>query len=507
MRPSAEVSRPHNSRAQHVPNRSDPGRSARARRGSRRSRAAVKAVVRRKAQLSRPAVLLTSAALLLPGVACAQAAPGSTAPALTSDSGLDLSGSVRLRYETIDNQARRGFNRNDDLFSMRTILSAHYRTGPVWLVADLYDSRAYLADRGTPVTANEVNTLEVVQAYIGVEMAGAFGRGTSLALQGGRFTLNIGSRRLVAADDYRNTTNDYTGLRADVAGKSGLNGTFIYVLPQVRLPDDLDSLLDNKPRMDRENFDQVLWGGAVSRANTIFGALAELSFYHFGERDAPGRPTLNRSLNSAGGRIIRVAKAGAFDFEVEAIYQFGHIRGSLAATAPGLDVSASFAHANAGYTFAGGWKPRVAIEFDRASGDGPGGSYGRFDTLFGMRRSDLAPSGLYGAVGRANILAPGIRVEAVPSKRVDWFVAYKLIWLADRTDAFSYSGVRDPSGRSGSFAGRQLDARIRYWLIQDRLRLELDGVWLTKGRFLREAPNAPPGGDTKYLSANFTTFF
>jgi hypothetical protein len=342
---------------------------------------------------------------------------------------------------------------------------------------------------------------------VAVDMAGAFGRGTSLSLQGGRFMLSIGSRRLVAADDYRNTTNGYAGLRADVAGNGGLHGTFIYVLPQVRRPEDLDSLLNNKPGRDRENFEQVLWGGTVSRAKTVFGALAELSFYHFGERDAPGRPSRNRSLNTGGGRIFRDAQTGAFDYEVEALYQFGHIRGSLAATAPRLDVSASFVHAEAGYTFAGDWKPHVSIEFDRASGDGPGESYGRFDTLFGMRRSDLAPAGLYSAVGRANILTPGIRVEAVPGKMVDWFVSYRLMWLAGRTDAFSFTGVRDPGGRSGSFAGRQLDARIRYWLIQDRLRLELDGIWLAKGRFLRDAPNAPPGGDTKYLSANLTASF
>jgi hypothetical protein len=423
------------------------------------------------------------------------------------DPGLDLSGSMRLRYETIDGQARTGFNSSDDLLNLRTILTAEYRTGPVKLVAELYDSRARLADRRTPLTTGEVNTLELVQAYAAVEAKDAFGDGTSLTLQGGRFLLNIGSRRLVAADDYRNTTNSYTGLRADIADRNGLRGTFIYVLPQVRLPDDLAALLDNKPHIDRESFDQVLWGGTVSRAKTIGNAMAELSFYHLGERDAPGRPSRDRSLDTVGGRVIRDPKPGKLDYEVEAFYQFGHISRGLAATAPRLDVGASFVHADLGYTFAGGWKPRVSIEFDRASGDAPAGSYGRFDTLFGMRRADLAPAGLYNAVGRANIATPGLRVEAVPSKALDWFIGYRLMWLAGRTDAFSTTGVRDASGKSGSFAGHQLDARLRYWLIQDRLRFEADGVWLAKGRFLRDAPNAPPPRDTKYLSLNVTANF
>jgi hypothetical protein len=170
-------------------------------------------------------------------------------------------------------------------------------------------------------------------------------------------------------------------------------------------------------------------------------------------------------------------------------------------------VSASFVHAEIGYTCSGGWKPHVSIEFDRASGDGPGGSYGRFDTLFGMRRADLAPSGLYNAIGRANIVTPGLRVEAVPSKAVDWMMSYRPMWLADRTDAFSTTGVRDATGRSGNFAGHQIDARLRYWLVRDRLRYEIDGVWLAKGRFLRDAPNAPPPRDTTYVSVNLTASF
>src|SRR3546814_15575078 len=59
---------------------------------------------------------------------------------------------------------------------------------------------------------------------------------------------------------------------------------------------------------------------------------------------------------------------------------------------------------DAGYSFGGSWKPRLSLEFDRASGDRRGGRQGRFDTLFGMRRADLAPAGLYNALARTNIV-------------------------------------------------------------------------------------------------------
>lgn len=65
---------------------------------------------------------------------------------------------------------------------------------------------------------------------------------------------------------------------------------------------------------------------------------------------------------------------------------------------------------------------RISAEFDFASGDRSGPGYQRFDTLFGMRRADLAPAGIYNAIGRANILTPGIRAEVALGKRLDGFV-------------------------------------------------------------------------------------
>ena len=122
-----------------------------------------------------------------------------------------------------------------------------------------------------------------------------------------------------------------------------------------------------------------------------------------------------------------------------------------------------------------------------------------------MRRLDLAPSGLYNTISRRNLISPGVRLEAVPSAKSELMVSYRLFWLAARQDAFSSSGVRDPSGRSGSFAGHQLDARLRYRLAP-KIRLEADLVLLAKRRLLREL-NAPPGSWIRYGSLNATFLF
>jgi hypothetical protein len=418
-----------------------------------------------------------------------------------------MSGSVRARYETLDGQPRVGLRDEDEQLALRSTFFAEYDPGTVRIGAELYDSRAWLDRPGSAISANEVNALELVQAYAAADWEGPFGQGSRAGIQVGRMTLNLGSRRLVAADDYRNTTNSYTGLKADVRTRGGVTATAVYVLPQIRLPDDLPSVLDADVEWDRESFDLQLWGGLVTRPSTLAGATLEVGYFGLLERDWAGHPTRNRDLDTFSARLIRDPKAGAVDFELEGFYQTGEVRTGTAAAAPKQDVGAWFVHADAGYLFPGKAKLRLSVEYDRASGDAPGGKYGRFDTLFGMRRADLAPAGIYNAIGRANISTPGARAEIAPSSRWDAFAAYRAMWLAERTDAFSTTGVRDASGASGNFAGHQLEGRVRYWVVPNFLRAEVNALWLAKGRFLDTAPNAPQTGDTHYLATALTATF
>jgi hypothetical protein len=431
-----------------------------------------------------------------------------SATPVRAEDGFKFSGSSRVRYETIDGQARPGFNSSDALVNFRTILTAQYDSGGLHAVAEIYDSRAYGYRSGTPVSTNEADALEPVQAYLSGDIADPFGADTKITLTAGRMMLNVASRRLVAADDYRNTTNGYTGVIADIHGPDGWKSTLMYMLPQERLPDDPQRMRDTVIRLDKESFDLVLWGGVVSKDNALGSAMAEVTYYRFDERDAASSPTRDRALNTFGARLILEPHVGQFDYEIETFFQTGQISASTAPGAAILPVGASFNHVDVGYTFDDSAKTRLSFEVDRASGDKPGGGYGRFDTLFGMRRADFAPSGLYATVGRANLASPGFRIEATPSKRLDWMATYHALWLDDARDSFSTSSVRDPTGRSGAFAGHQVEGRIRYWLMPALFRLEFDGVLLDKGRFLHDAPNTPKTGDwTTYLSFNATVVF
>ena len=443
--------------------------------------------------------------LILVAAGAASAAPAQ-APAQAGDE-LRLSGSARIRYETIEGQARAGFVAAESLVNLRTILTARYGSGPVKAVAELFDSRVYSPGPRSAVSTNEVNALELVQAHVTAEFGAAPGAGVRGTVQAGRFLMALGSRRLVAADDYRNTTNSFTGVRGDLQLPGGYAATLFYTLPQVRLPDDLDGLRRNRRQTDRESFDLRLFGAVLSMPLARDRVMLTGQYHRLDERDAPGLATRNRHLDTLGVQLFRAPAAGVVDFDVEAIGQRGSIRASAAPGAAARPVRAGFVHAEAGYQFAGKWAPHVALEYDVASGDKGGRTHRRFDTLFGMRRGDFAPSGIYATTGRANISTIGFRVDVARSKRFDAFLSIKELWLASRRDAFSTTGVRDASGRSGRHAGRQLDARMRWFAIPAKLQLEADMVLLDKGRFLRTAPNAPRNGDTTYLSLNATAFF
>jgi hypothetical protein len=446
-----------------------------------------------------------AAAAILAGIAAVALTPG---PALAEDATDGLTGSVnmRVRYEALDGQPRAGFRSDDHLLSMRTIAALQYSQGDFRIGGEIDDSRAYLTEPGGSVGAKIVNVFEPVQLYVAMDFSEPFGPDSSAGVKIGRQRLDVGSRRLIASADYRNTTNAYDGIVAN-ASRGHLDAMLFYVLPLTQLPSDLESVLDNKFALDRESFDLRLWGGYLARRDSFAGASVEAGFYRLDENDSPSLATANRHLSTMSLRFYRGPKGGAGDFDLEGAWQTGHTRVSTSPDAVRRDVDAGMFHAHVGYTFVGPARARLSAGYDYVSGDHGGGDYNRFDQLYGARRSDFGPSGIYGAVGRANISSPYVRAEVAPGSRFDAMASFRPMWLASRTDSFSTTGVRDASGNSGNFAGDQLEGRLRYWLVPTWLRAEVDFALLAKGRFLRVAPNAPDAGDTHYIATAITVGF
>ncbi|SNT08865.1 alginate export family protein [Sphingopyxis indica] len=453
--------------------------------------------------------LVGTALFALPAAAQDKAStePWTLQQALGDPEGLTVSGSARIRYETLSNQFRPGLDKNDDLISLRTSLFAEYDTGPIRIGGELIDARAYDDDPGSSVGTGEVNALELVQAYLGADLGDALGRGTTASLDAGRFVLNLGSRRLVGRNNFRNTTNAFTGAKFEFGGAGKEQLTLFYTYPQQRLPSDKPSILDNEVKWDHEGDDLIFWGGFFNKPKFFGSTNLDLFFYALDEDDRPSRATRDRKLFTPGVRLFRDPAPGAIDYEFEYAYQFGDISASSAAGAAKLDVSAQFLHAELGYQFDGAWKPRLAVEYDLATGDDAGRKFGRFDSLYGPRRFDYGPTGIYGPLGRNNISSPGLRLEVKPDKRWDGFIFYRAAWLDSATDSFASTGVRDATGASSRLGGHQIEARARYWVVPKFLRLDFGGAVLFQGRFLRNAPNSNDFGDTIYSYADLTATF
>lgn len=457
--------------------------------------------------MTRKAILVAAACAGLMVSAPSAARQGPIANAIGAPDDLSISATVRTRVEGIDGQFRPVAARSDAMLSVRSTLAAEYDAGPLRFGGEMWDARAYGEAASSSITTSDVNALEVVQAYARVEI-GNWAKGASTGrglLTAGRFTMDIGSRRLVARNRFRQTTNGFTGANLEWTGRGGARLQAFWTMPQIRRPDDAQGLRDNRVQRDLETT-AVQFFGAHATLPHVLGGTLEGYGYRLAERDGADRPTRNRRLWTAGSRLFAQPAAGKWDHDLEAAYQFGTTRRSNGAgDLNDLDVAAWFVHAEAGFSFVHGWKPRIAALFDAASGDGGrAGRFGRFDTLYGARRFDFGPTALLGALQRTNIISPGLRLEVAPSQRTDGMIAWRSMWLENSRDTFATTGVRDATGRSGRFAGHQAEARLRHWIVPGLLQAETGAALLLKRGVLRNAPNAPPTGNTVYGYVDLT---
>lgn len=433
------------------------------------------------------------------------AAPAADAP----DDRLTVDAAVRVRVETMDGQFRPNIAASDTLVTIRSTLAASYDLGGVRIGGEILDTRAYGENKRSSLDGKDEDALEPLQAYVAVDVPGLGGKGDKAVVTAGRFTMDIGSERLVARTDYANVHQSYLGAMFDWRSKGKDRIVAFWTRPFSTLPTDTQDIHDNHVQLDRASHSTQFFGASATKASLVHNISAETYVYRLVEHDLGNQPTRDRHITTYGVRLRRAPKPATIDFELEGMLQRGHARATTSASdRRDLEVRASYVHAEAGWTQKAKWTPRIALQFDLGSGDGRNTQqYGRFDSLFGARRFDISPSGLYGPGSRSNIASPAVRAEMKPSKRLDLSITTRGLWLADRTDSFGATGVRDRTGKSGNYAGTQIELRARRTLIPNRLKMDVGADLLKKGRFLKDAPNAPRTGDTHYgyveLSATF----
>jgi len=393
----------------------------------------------------------------------------------------------RSRYETLDNRFRLGETGSDQQLAQRTRVrvSSNRILKPVGFLFEFEDARVHLDDSGSTVTNNHVNEHDILQLYASVPMDRILRLPGTLYI--GRQSFDLGSRRLFARNRFRNTTNAFDGFRWTMGNeKAWLLHAFVFQ-PVLRRMDQLDT----------RDHGAYFWGAFLSTARAP-RFMSE--FYYFAlHENRPLPAALNRRCSTFGTRFYRDPGAGAVSFELEAALQLGKLGSS--------DHLAHLEHVSADYSWNAPWRPMITARFDYASGDHDpnDGRIDTFDPLFGARRWEYGPTGIYGAWSRANFSSPGWALELNPTKKSLIALAMRWSWLAQARDPWAGTKLRDTTGAAGSCLGSQFELRLRH-SFTNGFRTDIGYVRFCKGSYLERVPGSPGTRDSNYFyaEANFS---
>ena len=393
---------------------------------------------------------------------------------------LRVSGSHRTRFESLNGQFRANNalrNTEDQVFN-RSIIRVDYTRDGWGATVEGLDGRAFGTAANSFANTTTVNTFDVLQANASYRTGGH-------KVTIGRYTMDVGSRRLVARNKYRNTINSFGGVRWDYKNSDrGYEAGAFWSMPTIRRPSDRMMLVDNEHDWDRQSTDYQFWGAhATKRIDE--GSTGQV--YFFGLDDTRGNR--DDQIYTVGGRYFRPSRPGHFFGEFEAAHQFGD-------TGP-WNINAQFYHGSVGYTCDCEMQPSVRIACDIATGNDGGGEFSRFNTLFGARRFEYGPTGIYGAIGRRNIVSPEIRFTIKPTPTTWVMVGWRDIQLETGSDDWVEAGDGSGQGRS---VGQQTECRLRWEPCKSNMRFEIGGAYLAGGRF-RDTSTANRSSDTRYFFA------
>ncbi len=398
----------------------------------------------------------------------------------------------RTRYETFDVPWQKGQTGGQHQIPLQTVLwleanFAGFRAG-----FEFWDARQFGAEPTYTLNNTMVNVADFTQIYGAYATQNFADTGLGFEAIAGRQTMEFGSRRLVARNVFRNTTNSFTGLKLRLReGTGAWQVSTFATMPVVRLPEDKAQLLNNDWAWDQEQEGTVFTGIFGETQALPLGIKGELYLYYLSESTSSTR---NRQLFTPGFRIFRNPTKGEFDFEGESIAQVGRSR--VNAASKQLDHEAFMEHIQFGYTFDLPWDPRFVMQYDYATGgtNSDGTTTNSFDTLYGARRFEYGPTGIWGPFARNNINSPGTRLHVVPHRDVTGFLGYRAWWMADSKALWQPANLVDPTGKAGDFMGHTVEVAIR-WDAHDNIALEGGWQYLIKGNFARNAPGAPTNHD------------
>jgi hypothetical protein len=398
---------------------------------------------------------------------------------------IDLGLENRTRFESYDHPWRESQAIGNGQTDPQILLRSRVRFGlgghgPVRFLFEGQDARAYLNNNPGDFRDNTtVNEFDILQLLGSLTVNNVFGSGLRTDVHFGRMTMDVGRRRLIARNDFRNTVNSFDGLHWQISQGHTWRLRAFLVEPVIR----------SEVQLDEQGSKSLFWGSYFeSRHFPWF----QVDAYYLGLNDKRVANVANhRTYSTFGGRLYKDPKPGEPDYEIETSWQIG-TRGET-------DHFAYFQHLDLGYTLNIPWTPRLLFHYDYASGDRqPGDSQDAgFDTLFGARRWEYGPTGIWGPFFRTNLHSPGWRLIITPAPGWTVQVKHRVWHLAQSKDFFGSSGLRDATGQAGTSLGHDVELRAQ-WTLNANLDFDAGYVHWFKGSYFDRLPASaglPAGGN------------
>ncbi|WP_457797369.1 alginate export family protein [Methylocystis sp. S23] len=353
------------------------------------------------------------------------------------------------------------------LLRTRAYIGVQNILDPFRFVVEFQDSRAL--NSIYEYQGQEINETELLSGYGELYFKDAFGkddRGNDrpLMARAGRFHFEILDRRLIAENEFRNTTNNFEGFRVKIGKKDNDWDLDSFVMrPVIRYP----------YQFDRPDWQTWVYGSVLSVRR--WSEYATIQPYFLGRKqfadwlNPSNALKLPRETYAPGVRIYGVL--GNFDYDFDINKQFGYagefaaIGANTTAVQRTVQLDAIAYGIEAGYTFSDHpWKPRISAVYTYGSGNkSPFDSVTQnFDIFYGFNQ----PFSRNDYMAWNNMKAPKARLEFSPVKNLLIDTAFGAYWLASAANPWERANLSAPLGNRGTFMGTEFDFRARYKLSQ-----------------------------------------
>ena len=432
---------------------------------------------------------------------------------------LDIGLEYRARYESRENDFRRAKENIDDPILLRTRAYVGLKNilDPFRFAVEVQDSRRNNSDYSRNNDTRDIDRADFLQAYLELYYKDSIfgkddlGNSRPFWIRGGRLAWEAVDRRLIARNEWRNTTNTFQGVRANIGEKKNDWQLEVFaVQPVQRFTTQLDQV-DHSQK----------FYGVVGDWRGLSQYVTFEPYYFLLKQDGDkvkydsnshlvsASQKVDREIHTAGLRVFGVIPNTQFDYDASYIKQWGEVQRLVSGQYIKVDHDAFAYNAEVGYSFKHPWKPRFSVFYGVASGDKttPSGAdrtdSTHFDRLFGFAR----PWSNDDYIQMENIRTPKIRLEFEPKVsfldrvQVDTgFSWYRLDEASDRWNAGA--NLQDRTGQSGRDLGKEYDLRVRFPLNQ-YASLNLGYAHFWAGDFVKTTSRRVAGESDRSASSDF----